>query len=128
MTTVRRKGYSERFGAGVSVSDWTATASCPQCGKQHVRYRMSPERDGFYMVTAEVSRDAADYIAIVRTFALAKATVIQAAMIAAVSCDRCFDASLRPVDKSLGAHSNTGFLSHIETNRHAGTPPKGVEA
>lgn len=128
MTRIRYRPR-QRFAPGVSVSDWTATASCPICNRQHIRYRMAPERDGFYMITAECGRNREDHIAIVRTFALAKATVIQAAIFAAVTCDCCFSSALaQAVDNSLRTPSNTGFSSHGETKRYAKASRKGGQA
>lgn len=134
MTTVHYR--RQRLAPGVTVSDWTATARCPQCGSHLVTYRMAPERDGYYMVSAERGRDAEDHIAIVRTFVLAKALMIQAAMHAASLCSSCWsravasagaDASRSQLLWITGArtHSNTGFLSQYETTALAGTPTSG---
>lgn len=89
-----------RKASPVRVSDWTAAAFCPDCGDKLVTYRLSPEREGFYMVSAESPRhDPTDHIAIVKSFALAKATAVCAAELAALTCPRCFHklvAQVRP--------------------------------
>lgn len=84
-----RTRYRRRFSP-VRVSDWTATAYCPDCERQIARFRISPERAGFYMVTKEQGSDPSDHIAIVRTFNLAKATAVCAAEYAAIVCPSCF--------------------------------------
>lgn len=60
------------------------------------------------MITAEKpGRDPEEHIAIVRTFPLAKATVVCAAEYAALSCPRCYQlliASCRPTI-TLGARA-----------------------
>lgn len=86
MTLIRYR----RRGSPVRISDWTASAHCPDCEKLLATFRLSPEREGFYMVSKELPHDPPEHVAIVQTFALAKATTVCAAEYAALVCPTCW--------------------------------------
>lgn len=78
-----------KFAPGVTVSDWTATARCPHCDHHQATYRMAPDREGFYTVACVSGRNPEELIGIIKTQVLAKAICIEAAIYAAMLCDRC---------------------------------------
>lgn len=56
---------------------------------------MAPDRDGFYTITVTAGRNAEELIGIIKTQVLAKAIAIEAAIYAAMLCDRCERAVVR---------------------------------